>query len=566
MSDQTAAVIIPTTGRPTLRRAVQSVIDQTHPHVMAIVVVDGPQFGPDVLKAMEGVIPNPRVQIMPLPQNTGAGGYQGHRIYGSVPQLLNQDWILYLDDDNWYEPEHVAECVAACAENDLDWCGSLRNVFDAEGKFLCVDECESLVQWPTWFNRNMHHCDTSCYCLSREVAVQLSQHWHRPHLPNDVDPAKAVSPDAAICMVLRQDAPRFALVAKPTVNYTLGSREITPSAGFFLKGNEITRKRFGGRLPWEEWPTTPKAVGWTSSAERWNQCLVSIETFHRFHGTEDLAYYLLFMGDPSEIASLDIPPYLRVLTWDDFDSVYRERLWCGEIMAGYPRCMLAQWIQRRHERIMILDADMMTYAPFARNIFDAILFDQRDVVVTPHRLRPVPRDGKRLSMEHFALFGNYNAGFVAFSDRPQAVEFVDWWLDISVEAREQSPAQGRYAEQGWLRFAGDLVDNVLILRDPGVNAAWWRIDSPDQVKFVEGRWTIDDQPLKLFHFSQIDFDDVESVTRHQDRLQATGDLLRLYQEYRACVLPVVPSIASEHTPGAVADAVAANDRTQELPV
>ena len=148
MTTQTAAVIIATTGRPTLRRAVQSVIDQTHSDTVAVVVVDGPQFGPATLEALEGMLPHPRVQLLPLPQNTGAGGYMGHRIYGAVPQLLNQDWLFFLDDDNWYEPDHVAECVGSCVTHGLSWCAAMRKIYEPSGALLCVDECESLAVVP----------------------------------------------------------------------------------------------------------------------------------------------------------------------------------------------------------------------------------------------------------------------------------------------------------------------------------------------------------------------------------------------------------------------------------
>jgi hypothetical protein len=530
---QTAAVIIPTTGRDTLRQAVASVLAQTHPGTVAVVAVDGPQFGPDVVKALDGIIPHPLVQLVPLPQNTGANGYQGHRIYGSVPQILNQDWIFYLDDDNWFEPDHVAECVGSCVEHGLSWCATLRNVYKPDGTFLCVDECESLAVMPAWFNLGMYHVDTSCYCLSRDVATQLSMHWHRPHLPHSQDEALAVSPDAAICNVLRQDAPRFALIAKPTVNYRLGSRDITPSAEFFVTGNRKTRKRIGGRLPWEEWPATPEAVGWTSSILRWDQCRASIESFHRYHGEEGLAYYLFFLDDPADLDKIDVPEFVRVLTWNDFDPKYRARLWNGGIMAGYPRCMVTRYMQDRHERCVFMDADTLTYARFADEVFARLR--KANALVTPHRLTPVPRDGKRLAMEHFALFGNYNSGFFGFTDHCRSKAFVDWWLDISVDAPEQAPQAGRYSEQGWLRFIGDFLPFTDIYQDPGINAAWWRIDSPDQVEFTEGRWTIDGRPLKLFHFSQIDFEDVESVTVHQERVRGTGDLLRLYEEYRDTV-------------------------------
>ena len=248
--NQSTAVIIATTGRPTLKRAVQSVIDQTHPDITAVVVVDGDQFGLATLAAIGDIIPHPRVQILPLPQNTGAGGYMGHRIYGAVPLLVNQDWLFFLDDDNWFDPEHVAECVGSCVEHGLSWCATMRRIFDAEGNFVCVDECESLAVCPVWFNENMVHVDTSCFCVSRSLAVQLAQHWHRPQRIERSEHVDT-NADVLIANVLIQDAPRYALVAKPTVNYTLGSREHTPSAQFFLNGNNATRQRNGGKLPWE---------------------------------------------------------------------------------------------------------------------------------------------------------------------------------------------------------------------------------------------------------------------------------------------------------------------------
>jgi glycosyltransferase involved in cell wall biosynthesis len=544
---QTAAVIIPTTGRATLRRAVQSVLAQTHPDTVAVIVVDGPQFGPATIESLDGLLPHPRIQLMPLPQNTGANGYQGHRIYGSVPQLVNQDWIFWLDDDNWFEPDHVAECVGSCVEHGLSWCATLRNIYEPGGAFLCVDECESLAVVPTWFNPSSHHVDTSCFCLSREVAVQLAMHWHRPHLPFDTDPAKYVSPDTSICQVLRQDAPCYALIARATVNYTLGSRDITPKPEFFTKGNIVMRKRHGGKLPWEAWPATTKAVGFHSSAERWDQCLLSIESFHEHHGTEDLAYYLLWMGYPEQVVKTEFPDYLRILTWNDFDPVYREKL-CGHgPMSGYPRPLMIRHMQERHERVMFVDADMMTYAPM-HDLYDKL--KTHDALVTPHRLTPAPRDGKRLQMEHFALFGNYNSGFTAWSNSPEAKAFVDWYLAISLEADEQAPQYGRYSEQGWLRFVGDFLDKAHVLRDPGVNVAWWRIDSPDQIKKqFDGQWIVDGVPLRLFHFSGIDFDDLGPINIHQERVRGSGDLLKLYEEYRDAVMKIRRSIVLGDTPG-----------------
>lgn len=250
MSDS-VCVIIATIGKPTLRRAVESVLNQTYKDVRCFVVVDGEEYYQAATDAVnEGDFSwgdAKRCDVLTLPQNTGANGYVCHRIYAAMPFLVNQDWICYLDDDNWLEPEHIQNCVEACNSGPLDWCFTMRNIWH-EGKFLCVDECESVGLWPTWHDPRAHHIDTNCYFFRREVACGLPMFWNRPQSTgNQIHE----SPDTTICNVLRNEEAKYAMIAKPTVNYTLGSRDISPKPEFFLQGNVEFRKRYDGKLPWE---------------------------------------------------------------------------------------------------------------------------------------------------------------------------------------------------------------------------------------------------------------------------------------------------------------------------
>lgn len=249
MSDS-AIVIIATIGKPTLRRAVESVLNQTHENVRALVVVDGPEFMWNAihLSSVEGHTDTPRVQVVTLPQNTGANGYVCHRIYGAMPMLVNQDYVFYLDDDNWYDPDHVKNCIKACKENDLDWCFTLRNIYQ-DGEYLCRDECESVGLWPVWYNPDFAHIDTNCYCLKREVAVQIAPRWHKSR--RDAAGNVLPSADTEICNFLRRARPRHALVPRFTVNYELGSSPLSPKPEFFLDGNLRFAERHGGVTPWE---------------------------------------------------------------------------------------------------------------------------------------------------------------------------------------------------------------------------------------------------------------------------------------------------------------------------
>jgi glycosyltransferase involved in cell wall biosynthesis len=254
MSD-TVTVIIATIGKPTLRRAVESVLNQTHKNVRCMVVVDGEGYEMDAGDAIYGKygLDNKhwdmkRIDTLQLPQNTGANGYRCFRIYGAIPFLVNTDWIAYLDDDNWFEPEHIANCVEACKSGPLDWCFTLRNIWHND-KLLCPDHCESVGLWPAWHDPAQRHIDTNCFFMRREMAVAVGPHWHRSRF--DDKGIVQVSADTVVANVLMNDEPRHALIAKPTVNYELGSWDLSPKPEFFLRGNKEFLKQHGGKLPWE---------------------------------------------------------------------------------------------------------------------------------------------------------------------------------------------------------------------------------------------------------------------------------------------------------------------------
>jgi glycosyltransferase involved in cell wall biosynthesis len=163
--------------------------------------------------------------------------------------LVNQNYILYCDDDNWFDPDHVRNLVHACIENDLDWCFGMRNIYH-EGEFLCRDECESVGLWPAWYSNDFVHVDTNCYCLKRETAIQVAPKWHNARLDDkgNVKP----SSDTILANYLTSGRFAHAMVPKFTVNYELGSWELSPRPEFFLEGNLRFAEKHGGIVPWEK--------------------------------------------------------------------------------------------------------------------------------------------------------------------------------------------------------------------------------------------------------------------------------------------------------------------------
>lgn len=233
----TATVIIPTTGSHDVKRAIRSVLDQTYP-VTCYLVVDGHEYVRKTDSMLDGLdLTDKNVKICTLPINVGANGFYGHRIYASFTHLINTKYVLYLDQDCWFEKDHVETLIDRIEADDLDWAYSLRNICDLDGKFICQDNCESLG--PSWPVMGYPHVDTNCYCIKTEVATKVSQVWHG-----------GWGQDRWFLKVLSNNFKKFDTTGYNTVNYRLGGNEGSVTAGFFLQNNKQVEDFYRGVLPW----------------------------------------------------------------------------------------------------------------------------------------------------------------------------------------------------------------------------------------------------------------------------------------------------------------------------
>ena len=212
-------VVIPTTGADTLFDAVGSVLDQSY-NTNCLVVVDGPEFEDKTYHVTQPYDDHPRLRFMALPENVGANGYYGHRVYAAIGHLVNTDYICFLDQDNWFEPNHVSSLLDVIEQKGLDWAYSYRKIVDKEGKFICEDNCESL-------GKITGFVDTNCYMISRQVAVHIGHVWNG-----------GWGRDRIFYQAAEACYSRFDGSGKHTVNYRLDGNPNSVTAEFFLEGNK----------------------------------------------------------------------------------------------------------------------------------------------------------------------------------------------------------------------------------------------------------------------------------------------------------------------------------------
>jgi glycosyltransferase involved in cell wall biosynthesis len=228
-------VITPTTGKDTVEKAVESVKAQTV-KTEHLVVVDGVDAVTVINKMYYAHIPK-CVSFVALPENVGGNGWYGHRVYAAMPLLVNADYILFLDEDNWFEPNHVETMINKIRSKDLMWAYSLRRICNEDGEYIGDDDCESLGRWPTFYDHTLNFVDTNCYCFRREYLVTIAHKFYGQW-----------GADRPFYKAAAATLPSFGCTGKATVNYRAPERLLE----MFRQGNEQVKQSYGEPLPWRK--------------------------------------------------------------------------------------------------------------------------------------------------------------------------------------------------------------------------------------------------------------------------------------------------------------------------
>ena len=236
-------VITPTTGNSMVYDAVRSVENQTYSNIQHLVVIDGPersQFVHDVLK-------NTQAQIIQLPYATGKDQYNGHRIYGAMTYIAQGEYLCFLDEDNWYDENHI-ECLVDTINKGFTWAYSLRKIVSQSGEYICNDDCESLGKWQSIIND--FFVDVGCFMIPKQIALGFSPGWYR----RARHPQEQPEVDRLLTSVLLQQlgGDKVDTSGQYTLNYRVASRKDSVQSEFFKQGNEIMKQRMNGEYPWRK--------------------------------------------------------------------------------------------------------------------------------------------------------------------------------------------------------------------------------------------------------------------------------------------------------------------------
>jgi glycosyltransferase involved in cell wall biosynthesis len=218
------AVVTATTGRESLLQTIESVKKQTYP-CNHYIFVDGQHELPPY---------DDYKNIVVLPKPTGLNGMMNGGIVAASAYLVTEDYICWIDDDNWIDPNHVESLVEAIENKPYAY--SLRKLMEPDGAFWANDDCESLG----------HHADLidlNCYLMKRDLATGLAPCWYQTT-------GELCLGDRYVWAMLKQNSIPYGASGKYTVNYRLNpNRDLRP---MFFQGNIRNIGKYQNKLPWSK--------------------------------------------------------------------------------------------------------------------------------------------------------------------------------------------------------------------------------------------------------------------------------------------------------------------------
>ena len=132
------------------------------------------------------------------------------------------------------------------------------------------------------------------------------------------------------------------------------------------------------------------------------------------------------------------------------------------------------------------------------------------VVLTPHCLYPIPRDGMETSEKTLRHAGIFNLGFVGVSQNGK--EFLSWWHERLQTEAVVDLANALFTDQRWIDFVPSLFP-CTILRDAGLNVAYWNLHERSLIN-ENHAIRVNGDTLKFFHFSGLDPTTPWQLTKH----------------------------------------------------
>jgi len=218
---------------------------------------------------------------------------------------------------------------------------------------------------------------------------------------------------------------------------------------------------------------------------------------HHHHGErlwvlliDDVEHKVLDEGEPFNALRLSD------LDLDEAEIHRMAMLFGGSIIATIKPWVFQHFLSRGAEMVLYVDGDFMIFD----NLENLAGNGDDGVVLVPHVLTPVPRDGMQPDETSLLGSGMFNAGMFGVGAKHGG--FLEFLMERLKRECIFDAKRMRFNEQRWLDFVPSLFPHRVV-KDPGVDVAYWNLHERPLEKQGD-RWIAGGVPLRAFHFSSFE--------------------------------------------------------------
>jgi len=160
-------------------------------------------------------------------------------------------------------------------------------------------------------------------------------------------------------------------------------------------------------------------------------------------------------------------------------------------------------------KAIYLDPDIYVFSSI-NSILNEL--NEHPICLAPHIIYPEVNYSGHWPQGRILAAGVYNLGFVGICNTERSALFLKWWNVNLDKYCFNERSEGYFTDQKWMNFCPIYFPETLIMRDMGVDVAFWNIHEREIVKsngsyFVKRRNSENKEltPLKFFHFSNLKF-------------------------------------------------------------
>ena len=170
-------------------------------------------------------------------------------------------------------------------------------------------------------------------------------------------------------------------------------------------------------------------------------------------------------------------------------------------------------MERGYQQVLYIDPDIELYGPL-NEVFSEFA-KGAELVLTPHLLAPI-NDTLHPAEIDIRRAGTYNLGFCALRSGSNMLAMLKWWQAKLRRDCVIAHDRGIFVDQSWMDLVPGMFANVVILRHPGYNVAYWNI-AQRPVAHDNASFLVTGQPLVFFHYSGLNPLIPHPVSKHQNR-------------------------------------------------